>query len=617
MCGIAGMYNFKRGSLYEAYFSKCLDGMHHRGPDDKCIWHNNENYIAGFVRLSIRDLSVNGRQPMFSACNKYCISFNGEIYNTDTLKVLLRPFGISYHSSTDTEVLLYALMHLGIKKTLEITDGIFAFAFYDRQRNKLVLARDRVGVKPLYIGIHANGIVYSSQYDHVINHPYCNTNGFDGGHIGSYLQLGYVPENGGIVQGTSLLLHGHYYIAKDGKVTSHCYYSYGSNEKDLAKEKLEQAIADATKSQLVADVPVGTFMSGGVDSTLVTCFANMTQPVRSFTIGVKDKTMDEAEAAAKFAAIFHTEHGCRYIDEKVFLPLIQDHFKAFSEPFADFSSIPTLLLSAFAKEKVTVALSGDGGDELFWGYPRNRKVLSLIPFYEKNRWTRRMKLLISKAKTPSTTPVKRHWYKTDFLHYYYSSLYITGAEQWLPKILETEPSEAHYYKAMQHNEQEDTSNVPAVMNLVRKMEMDIHLQRILIKVDRASMYHSLEVRVPLLNNDMLDLSEAFSYSDCICDNQGKMNLKKLLAARAGKELVFAPKKGFTIPIDNWLRGVLQKEVKEKILGMPDYLAVFFSRKQLEELLRRYMQAETNAGWLIWALYCLVHWDRVHRNKIAA
>src|SRR6478735_11202024 len=128
MCGIAGMYNFKRGNLYENYFSKCLAGMHHRGPDDKQLWHNNENYIAGFVRLSIRDLSINGRQPMFSSCGKYCITFNGEIYNTDTLKNLLKPFGITYHSSADTEVLLYAIMNLGIEKAMAVADGIFAIA---------------------------------------------------------------------------------------------------------------------------------------------------------------------------------------------------------------------------------------------------------------------------------------------------------------------------------------------------------------------------------------------------------------------------------------------------------------------------------------------------------
>ena len=617
MCGIAGMYNFKRGNLYEDYFSRCLKGMHHRGPDDEQIWHNNENYLAGFVRLSIRDLSINGRQPMFSACGNYCISFNGEIYNTDTLKNLLKPFGISYHSTTDTEILLYAIIHLGIEKALRTADGIFAVAFYDLQNNRLILARDRVGVKPLYMGMHANGIVYSSQYDHVINHPYCNNNGFNGGYIGSYLQLGYVPEDAGVMENTKLLLHGHYYIIEAEKVIAHCYYTYGSNASELDKSKIESIICNATQSQLVADVPVGSFMSGGVDSTLVTYCANQKQSIQSFTIGVNDKAMDEASAAAQFAAIFHTQHDCRYIDDQVFLSLIEDHFKAFSEPFADYSSIPTLLLSAFAKEKVTVALSGDGGDELFWGYPRNRKVPSLVPFYEKNIWTRRMKLLLSKVGSSSTTDLTRHWNMADFSEYYYTALHITGATEWLPKILNTTASPAHYYTALQQTEPHDMSDVAAIMEQVRKMEVDIHLQRILLKVDRASMFHSLEVRVPLLSNDVLDLSELYRYTDCIEGTQGKMNLKKILAAKAGDALVYAPKKGFTIPLDNWLRNVLNKDVKEKIMDMPADLAVFFNRKQLQQLLQQYMSGETTAGWLVWALYCLVQWNNVHRNKIAA
>nr|WP_225975596.1 asparagine synthase (glutamine-hydrolyzing) [Panacibacter ginsenosidivorans] len=611
------MYNFKRGNLYENYFSKCLTGMHRRGPDDQQLWHNNENYIAGFVRLSIRDLSINGRQPMFSSCGNYCITFNGEIYNTDTLKNLLQSFGITYHSSADTEVLLYAIMHLGIEKAMHITDGIFAIAFYDLQRNRLILARDRVGVKPLYIGMHENGVVYSSQYDHIINHPYCRDNNLNGGSMGSYLQLGYIPEDAGIIEKTKLLLHGHYYIVEEGKVTTHCYYNYGSATKHADKHKLEEIICGATQSQLVSDVPVGTFMSGGVDSTLVTYCANKKQAIQSFTIGVNNKDMNEADAAAQFAAIFNTKHDCRYIDEQVFLPLIQDHFKAFSEPFADYSSIPTLLLSAFAKEKVTVALSGDGGDELFWGYPRNRKVPALVPFYEKNIWTRRMKLLWSKAKKPAHTDISKHWNKTDFAGYYYSALHITGAEYWLPKILETEPLPAYHYTMLKKGEQQDLSNVTSVMELVRKMEVDIHLQRILLKVDRASMFHSLEVRVPLLSNSMLDLSESYNYKDCIADAQGKMNLKKLLAAKAGNELAFAPKKGFTIPLDDWLRNVLNKEVTEKIMDMPAHIAPLFNRKQLQQLLQQYMHGQTAAGWLVWALYCLVQWDAMHKNKIAA
>ena len=613
MCGIVGMYNFKRGSLQQNYFKNCLQTMQHRGPDDKDIWHNNENYIAGFVRLSIRDLSTKGRQPMFSSCGKYCISFNGEIYNTATLQILLQPFDVQYHSTSDTEVLLYAIIHLGIEKTLAIADGIFAFAWYDIQQNRLILARDRVGVKPLYAGIHQNGVVYSSQYDHIINHPYFINNGFCDASVGSYLQLGYVPEDAGAVQQTKMLLHGYYYIVENGSIKSFSYYEYGNNKKS-AEKNIEHTLSAAAQNQLVSDVPVGSFMSGGVDSTLITYYANQKQTIQSFTIGVKDSSMDESETAQQFAQLFKTKHDCRFIDSSVFTGLIQDHFKAFSEPFADFSSLPTLLLSAFAREKVTVALSGDGGDELFWGYPRNRKVPALAPFYQKKLWPRRLKLLLAKIKDPATTDLARHWSMQNFMEYYYSSLGITGSLHWLPKIFKIKPASSFFLTEMEEKNNAELNNIEALMNMVRKMEVDIHLQRILLKVDRASMFHSLEVRVPFLSNDMLALSESYAYTDCIAGNEGKMNLKKLLIDKAGEKLVLKPKKGFTIPMDEWMRTVIKNDVTEKIMYMPAHLAVMFNRAQLQQLLQQHMSGKQNAGWLIWAIYCLVQWDALHRKN---
>ena len=612
MCGIVGTYNFKRTTGEQQFILACLKTMHHRGPDAQGYWDNGKNYFAGFARLAIRDLSENGNQPMLTACGNYCISFNGEIYNTGALQNLLKPFSINFKSTSDTEVLLYALQHLGVDKTLAVADGIFAFAFFDVRQNKLLLARDRVGVKPLYIGQHENGIVYSSQYDHIINYSYCNNNSLSGAYIGAYLQLGYVPEDGGIKEKTKMLLHGHYYIIHEKGIEQHCYYNYGNNNKTIDKAAMENVIENAVKSQLISDVPVGTFMSGGTDSTLVTSLASKQQVIQSFTIGVNDENMNEALAAAEFAKIFKTNHDCRYIDKAIFLNTIKEHFKAFSEPFADYSSLPTLMLSAFAKEKVTVALSGDGGDELFWGYPRNRKVLQLFPFYEKGLFTRRMQLLLSKMKKNGITDVSRHWNVEDLSEYYYSSLFITGANQCLKEILEPEPAHAYHYSLLKNRK--EVLDRTSIMEMVRKLEVDIHLQRILLKVDRASMYHSLEVRVPLLNNEMLDVSEAFSYADCVEGEYGKINLKRLLASKTSDKLVFTPKKGFTIPIDNWLRNILKDEVTEKIMDMPSHLSIFFNRKKLQHFLQQYLAGQNGAGWLVWAIYVLVQWDMEHNNK---
>ncbi|HXL56474.1 MAG TPA: asparagine synthase (glutamine-hydrolyzing), partial [Chitinophagaceae bacterium] len=515
MCGIVGIYNFKRKDREPGYINWCLSTMKHRGPDAQNIWQNNKNYIAGFARLAIRDLSENGNQPMLSDCGNYCLSFNGEIYNTGYIKKLLEPYRSTYKSTSDTELLLYALVHLGIDRTLEIIDGIFAFAFYDSINDKLILARDRVGVKPLYLGTGNEGIVYSSQYDHIINHHWFKNGELSDSSIAAYLSLGYMPENDGIINKTRLFPHGHYAIAEKGSINFTCYYQYSFHTESNNKNDFEEIFAHAVNEQLVSDVPVGTFMSGGVDSTLVSYFANQNNPIHSFTIGVKDNAMDESAAAARFADRFGTKHFCRFIDDYDFQKLINDNVAAFSEPFADFSSIPTLLVSSFAKEKVTVALSGDGGDELFWGYPRNRKALELIPFYLKSPINRRFDLVYSKLKNYSLTDITRHWNHTDFFDYYYSTLFTTGAITGVPNICKATAAKAFFFEELMKNLNGEQKDTTYLMNIARKMEMDIHLQRILLKVDRASMFHSLEVRVPFLSNAMLEHSLSYTYKNCI------------------------------------------------------------------------------------------------------
>ncbi|MGN6617191.1 MAG: asparagine synthase (glutamine-hydrolyzing) [Ilyomonas sp.] len=613
MCGIIGIYNYKKRSLDESYVNSCLDTMKHRGPDAQKTWTNNTNYIAGFTRLAIRDLSKNGNQPMLSHDNNYCISFNGEIYNTDTLKNALKPYCISYRSTSDTELLLYTLIHVGIEKTLDVIDGIFAFAFYDVRQNKLILARDRVGTKPLYIGESNDGIIYSSQYDHIINHPFCKDQAFDETVIASYLSLGYMPENAGVIEGTRMLPHGFYAMIEKNTIQLKQYYFYSIQSKETSCS-LDNVLKKSVNDQLVSDVPVGTFMSGGVDSTLVTYFANQLVHPFSFTIGVADnKDMDESLEAASFAKHFGTTHFNKHISSADLLPLMKENGEAFTEPFADYSSLPSLMLSKFAKEKVTVSLSGDGGDELFWGYPRNARALKYLHYYQYSGFKKKIHLLKDKVLNKNVD-IARHWNYTSFIQFYYSTFSITGARKWLNKVYNTLPANAFFY-----NEAESLYNISSPdlayeMNLMRKLEVDIHLQRILLKVDRASMYNSLEVRVPMLSNSMLKSSLSCTYSDCIKNGLGKMNLRQILINRASEELALQSKKGFTIPMDDWIRNEIKKEVTEKILDMPATLSYQFNKKAVQQLLHQHMTGKENAGWFIWAIYSLVVWENLHRNK---
>ena len=616
MCGIVGVFNYRNQEQSDRPFINwALESMHHRGPDSNGVWTNHKNYIAGFVRLSILDLSVNGNQPMISSCGNYALSFNGEMYNTNEYKRRLQREGVQFKSTTDTEVLLYALKHWGEEYVLENFDGLFAFAFYSVPTNSLVIARDRSGIKPLYIGHSTEGIVYSSQYDHIINHPFVKSNALDTGAVGAYLSLGYVPENSGMVASTFLLPHGYFLRVNDQGFTRRRFFNYPLQQKAKSVKSLEQIIGESVKAQLVSDVPVGTFLSGGVDSPLVAYYANKHTNIQSFTIGVNDEKMDESSAAAEYASIFNTEHACRHITEKDLLETISDNTKAFSEPFADFSSIPTLVLSKFARQKVTVALSGDGGDELFWGYPRNQRMLLEGMVFKQNKLLRVLSFGREKIRGGKRIIRKRHLEVTDFPSYYYRSLFIKGAEQWLPKTFENTVEEAFFLKAVY--KEDGIGNVADhnIMNTLRKLEFDIHLQRILIKVDRASMFHSLEVRVPLLSNEMIDYSATLNYKDCIKNGQGKYNLKELLINKSNERLVLQPKKGFVIPIDNWLRKELRKDVQDKIMHMPPELSLLFKRKELEKMLDRHMHAKEDIGWLIWSIYSLVNWQQQHRNVI--
>lgn len=609
------MYLYKRGDLQENYFSWCLSTMRRRGPDRKKIWHNEKNYITAFARLAVRDLSEHGDQPMLSDCKNYCISFNGEIYNTNELIQKLKPYRSCFNSTADTEVLLYALIHLGIENTLSLADGMFAFAFFDIQKNRLVLARDRVGIKPLYVGTGTKGIVYSSQYDHIINHSFFKDECLNEKTVASYLSLGYMPENSGAINNTYLIPHGYYLVAENEKLTTRNYYAYPICT-DSIKQNLDEVLQKSVTQQLISDVPVGTFMSGGIDSNLVTYFANHHENFQSFTIGVNDDSMNEAKQAAAFANIFHTDHHCRYITPSDLLTLIKDNTAAFTEPFADYSSLPTLLLSEFAKQRITVALSGDGGDEIFWGYPRNIKALNAISLYRSNLATRRLKLVAEKIKRPSSTDVSRHWGYKNFPEYYFSSLWITGAKHWVPEICRVEPVYPFFFLESKRLYDEDTDTM-RLMNIVRKMEIDIHLQRILLKVDRASMHYSLEVRVPFLCNSMLDYSLSCTYRDCIKEKHGKLILKNSLAAKTDTSLVFQPKKGFTIPLDTWIRNEIKDDIIEKIMEMPSDLAMLFRKKKLAQLLKEHMEGKYNWGWFIWALYALVNWKTTHINKYKA
>lgn len=612
MCGITGIYSHnKQPWKHELFVRWSMDMMRRRGPDSDGFFSDGE-VAFGFKRLAIRDISSNANQPMYDQGAACVLVFNGELYNTEYLKSKL-PKDIVFRTSSDTEVLFKCLINLGPEVTIPILDGIFAFAFYNKKEQRLVLARDRCGVKPLYYGVKNDLLIFCSEYSHILCHEQFADEGIDLDALGQYLQLGFVPDGKGLFSNTYLLPHGYYLnVLPNQQPTLHQYYAYSWREITSKKQPLLQVISDSVQSQLVSDVPVGVFQSGGIDSSLVSCNAIKLDPtLESFTIGIKDtKEMDESKEAFDFATRIGMKNNVRYIaDTNALLELIDQNIDAFSEPFADYSSLPTLMVSKFAREKITVALSGDGGDELFWGYDRNTNTAKLLPYLKGTKARQFTQIL--KNRLLYNRNVKAPFgilQSSSFIDFAYRRTFITGAKEWCTKLLNIEPSLPFFLKKLHQEIEKEKHKLTDVerMNLLRKIEFDFHLQRVLLKVDRASLYHSLEVRVPLLSNQMLQASQQHNFSECISGNMGKLPLRNALTFCAGNSHSNLPKKGFTIPIDKWIQGVLAKRFTERLQNIPDIFSNIFEQQTITALQKSLNQQHN--GWMIWAVFALFEWS---------
>lgn len=613
MCGIVGICSFNRITSKDSELVREFNNtMVRRGPDQEGFWTDHNNIVLGFRRLAIQDINPRANQPMLSEDGNYALVYNGELYNTESLRKKLSN-SVIFKTTSDTEVLLYALIQYGVENVLNRIDGIFAFAFYNIQKKELIIARDRPGVKPLYYGVSHDRLVFSSQYNHIIKDPSFRNSPISTKALSHFIDLGYVPEDEGLFENTFLLPHGHYATYNEKGLTVTPYFEFPV-ELSSGAGNLETIIGQSVKSQLISDVPLGTFMSGGIDSTLVTYFAkNEVSNLKTFNIGSTNPEFDERKYAKAYSEIFNTDHFGKVFQEQDLQHLITDNVAAYSEPFSDYSSLPTLLLSGFTKEHVTVALSGDGGDELFWGYPRTLKSSRFTQERLKSKGSLLYSFLKNRIVGKKDLPLGLLQYKS-FSAMYYSQLTVSGSQFWKPKILnDPQVADAYFLKGAQALEKK-LGDVEGFMRLMRKMEFDLHLQRILIKVDRASMFHSLEVRVPLLSNSMLAAAANYSFTDSFHPGEGKIPLRKILRKHVGDELTALPKKGFVVPIDEWIRTTMKKDFYEKILDMPKPLQVHFNRVQLEQLLKEHCEQREDWSWIIWSLYSVSSWYGKHVER---
>ena len=598
MCGITGFIDLQQrrspGEL-EAAVRAMAEALRHRGPDDAGAWVDADLGLAlGHRRLSILDLSPLGRQPMASPSGRYLITYNGEIYNFPALRRELEQQGQKFRSSSDTEVMLAAVDRWGLEQALPRLTGMFAFALWDREERVLSLARDRLGEKPLYYGWQAKTFLFGSELKALRQGP--DFSGvIDHNALALFLRLHGVPAPYSIYQGIYKLPPGTflklpwdnltpgevptplpYWSARE--VAEQGQSAPFGGDASVALAELERLLQDAVKMQMVADVPLGALLSGGLDSSTVVALmqAQSSRPVKTFTIGFHEDTFNEAEHARAVARHLGTDHTELYLTAPAAREVIPQLPEIYDEPFGDSSQIPTALVCRLARSEVTVALSGDGGDELFGGYPRYSlvpeiwRLLQLLPgscrgFMGKflalvpaSCWDRL--LTFFEPVLPGLLRQKPYGEKVSKLAEYMGA---TGPEEVYYRLISQwqQPRKVVRGAAEPPTLVTDRRRWAALPDPVeRLMYFDLGLylpDDILVKVDRAAMAVSLETRVPLLDHRVVEFAWRLPLDLKIRNKQGKWLLKELLCRYIPRDLVERPKMGFAVPIAAWLRGPLR------------------------------------------------------------
>ncbi len=583
--------------------------MERRGPDDEGHWTDEAHLALGFRRLAILDLSPAGHQPMVSPCGRYVIAFNGEVYNFRELRADLEARGHAFRSTSDTEVVLLALAEWG-EDALRRFNGMFALAWYDRDRKRLLLARDPMGIKPLYYLRHPQGVAFGSQYDQVVRHAYCGRR-LSLPALGLFFRLGYIPPPHALFEDTSLLPPGHLLtVERGGEPRVRRYYAFPEETDEIRTDAsavgtVDEAVGAAVRRQMVSDVPLGAFLSGGVDSPLVAAhMCRASERVRAFTIGCSDPGYDEAPVARAYAEALGLEHTVDVCGPRDCLDLVTEGARAFTEPFADFSSLPSLLLCRSTRRHVTVALSGDGGDELFWGYPRFWKMAGNAHWFRLPWLARAAGYALGRkgGKVPRGVlfPDPGAW---QFDGQCFSGLREADLRALCAGAVPLPPGfEDYRYPGPLQAE--------PLARWLRQNELWGHLQMVLLKMDRASMHYSLEVRVPVLDLEVAATAARMSPSVCMKQGLGKLPLRGALARAVPPERIPERKAGFTIPLGAWLRSELRPLVDELLLTGDAYPEGLLDRATLRRLYQEHLEGRDRTR-AIWSLLSLQLWTREH------
>lgn len=646
MCGISGFIDCSRqtsDSDLKRIVIQMTNAIQHRGPDDDGTWIDDQNGIAlGFRRLSILDLSPTGRQPMVSADERYVIIYNGEVYNFGSLRTQLENLGHVFRGHSDTEVLLTAISQWGLETAVKKFNGMFAFALWDRQNKRLFLVRDRLGIKPLYYGWCDHIFFFASELKCMRQHPAFHPE-IDRNALASYLRHNYIPAPFSIYKGISKLKQGTILeidpYAPEKELVPKVYWSgreiaeYGFNhnfqgsEQEAVKE-LDQLLRESISLRMIADVPLGAFLSGGVDSSCIVALMQIqsNQPIDTFTIGFHETDYDEAVYAKAVAQHLGTKHTELYITPKETLDVIPKLPGLYDEPFADSSQIPTFLVSELARRYVTVSLSGDGGDELFSGYNRyywGRKIWNSIgwmPYWGRKavangiesispeRWQSIANMFHPILPQPARQPL------------------FGDKIQKLAEILAVDNSKEMYEGLVSHwkspsqvvlnsnecptvlTDRNQWANLP-FMEQMMYMDLVSYLpDDILVKVDRASMGVSLEARVPFLDDHrVVEFAWQLPLSMKLNGRKSKWLLRQVLYQYVPKELIERPKMGFAVPIDSWLRGPL-KDWAESLLDENRLRQEsYFNPIPIRQKWTEHIRGDRNWQYYLWDILMFQAW----------
>lgn len=620
MCGICGFVSKNDISLNQLI--EMNNTMYHRGPDDNGaeIFNMDTRYNVGMAqrRLSILDLSELGHQPMHSPNGRVSVIFNGEIYNFLELREELREY--EFRSNCDTEVIIAAYLKWGIECVNKF-NGMFAIALWDRENNNFYLVRDRIGKKPMYYWYEDGNMVFASELKPIMKCP-----GF-AGHlrkdvIGRYLYHQYINAPDSIFENVYKLEPGCVLVFNNGEVKCQAYWEIKDVYKEQktlgapgyteAKEELKELLKKAVRDRMIADVPLGSFLSGGYDSSLVTAMAQeiSNEPVQTFSIGFDEEKYNEAKYAAQVAEYLGTNHTELYIGEAEMFEMVESIPKFYDEPFADSSQIPSMLVSKLAREKVTVALSGDGGDEFFCGY----NVYSKLEKAQKLDATGELVYqmcnlpLVRKADMLSKLPFRIRViagnrdsrYKTQMYSDYYLNV--------IDRMLQENGMPIRY--SIEESYEEDNWQMRRML-----LDMDTYLPGdILCKMDRASMKYSLENRCPILDTAVMEYSYRLPHEYKYANGVKKRILKDIAYDYVPRELLDRPKVGFSVPLDKWLRGPLREEIEDvstlKFLKKQDV----FCAENVQGIVQGYMatgdggpSTGRNYSRIIWSYYVFQKW----------